>query len=519
MKLIDKFESIFNTKQESLLEKLLFKKIGEGSIRWKDLFTEELKKRLPNLINGLKLNRVISRTKVNTNSIQRNMEDIEITLASLAAEAEDIQNKISHHEMFRKDTVNIYFDISQDLLNVFNNEIKDYKTNNVIIKDGIIELYPTTLVDFPVKNVSVEYFPDNYLDKTGNDPTPENLIPGTDENYWLTEVVTGRRTTVGAYVILGFNGQVNFNILQLATSGKYPVRVSKVEIKVGTTWQEIDVYGDKIGKYITLTTLDDSGNASSYTTSYIRLTLIQDKPDFIWERTINNENEALITPSTEKTNILTNYIYKDEFALFKEQTIKNIYSYIFGLYFTRVINKSYDGDSIGHFYSKKFTNDKRYRYIEIKSEEYVPSPYTIEYKLIQHDGTYANVTTDDGLDAVAPNKRLALDNTFQAIDSFSNKTGNTILLEHFPERTNFICSKNGKDVRLVSQFDDRNDDQVIILNNVIYFNKSLTLNDIINIRYIHYSDSIIIHAILKTNTTYHTTDTPKLLSLDLEQYA
>jgi len=517
MKLLNAIDSIFNTHQRNLLEKYLYKKIGAGNIKWKDIFTEQLKKRLPNLVDGIKLNRIPGSSSINDRKLAEQMEDIELTLISLTAQSEELNNILNRHEMFRKDNVKSYTNVAQAYIDMVNNEVKDYKTNNITVKDGIVELLPSTIVDFEIKTIDIEYFPENYIDRSGNDPTEDNIYSGTNKDYWLSEIITSRRCKCGAIITLGFNGSINFNILQLSAAGKYSARISKAEVKSGSSFVKVNFKGNTVGKNLQLTILDEDGNPVSYVTEYIRLTITQDKPDFLWEKYIDNEKEILSYES-EQEKIVTDYIYKDKFELVHSEIVRNVYSYIFGLYYIRVMLKTYDGDTVGNFYSRKYSIDRTFRFINIKTEEYKPSPFTIEYKVIQHDGAYANYNSPTG--NIEPYVDIELTNTYSGTEIISGVTGNTIILKHYPifstSLDNFDCSINGKQVRLIKEFDEKNDNQVIMIGKVLYFNKSLSSGDTIKIYYKHYTDYVIVQAILKTNTVYQNPDTPKILKFDVK---
>ena len=289
MKILNIIESIFNTKQKKFLEELFFKKIGEGSVRWKDVLTEQLRKRLPNLVDGLVLDKVPGNSMIVQNKITEQIEDIEITLASLAAQSEDLNNTLSRHEMFRKDNVKSFFNIAQDYLDMINNEVKDYKTNNITVQNGVVELLSTMITDFKIETTEVEYFPDNYIDRSGNDPANDNVTPGTDKNYWLSEILTSSKREAGAKVTIGFNGSIRFNVLQISAAGKYALRIKSIETWDGVIWTEVPFSGVTTGKNFELKCLDANGNPTAYNTEFIRITIVKNNPDFIWRKTIDNK--------------------------------------------------------------------------------------------------------------------------------------------------------------------------------------------------------------------------------------
>lgn len=514
MKILNQITSVFNTKQKKLLEEFLFKKVGSGLIQWKEVFLQQFKKRLPNLADGLKLNKIPGESKIDINSVNEQLEDIEITLTSLAAEDEVINTTLHRHEMFRKDDVKVFFNISQNYMDMINNEIKDYRTNNVTVENGIIEMLPTTIMDFSIKTVDVTYFPDNLIDRSGNDPTPDNIIPGTDADYWLSQIVTQHKSQVGAVVTFGFNGYIKFNILQFSTAGKYPLRVSKVEIEEGNgIWVEKTFSLNYSGKYIQLIAMDGD-IPTTHSTEYVRVTFVQDRADFLWEHTVTNEREVLEDMDTEKDKCITSLIYKDTFDLIEEKIVKNVYSYIFGLYYARILLKTYDGDNTGNFYSRKFTLDNGFEFVNIKTTEYKPSPFTIEYKLIQHDGSYANTGITTG--NILPNTKVKLLDIFKDTRVFSGMNGNSISLQHAPIKNNFSCYLNGKSVRLVDEFDETNDYQVMIVGKFLYFNKALVSSDTLRVFYSYRTDYIIVKITLKTNTVYQSPNCPKVLDFNVE---
>jgi hypothetical protein len=509
MKILDSIKTVFNDKQKRQLQELFFKKIGEGKIPWKDVYTENLKKRLPNLIDGLKLDRMPAKNKININKINEQLEDIDISLVSLAAESEEINQTLSRHEMFRKDDVKSFFNISQNYVDMVNNEVKDYRTNNVTVQNGIVEMVPSLITEFQIKTVEVEYFPDNLIDRLGNDPTPENLTPGTDKNYWLSEILTQKRTTVGASVIIGFNGNVNFNKLILSLAGKYPITVQSVEIKEGDQWREVQFTGSTTTRFTQLTMIDENGDSIAFQCEEIRLTFIQDKPDFVWSRTIDNEEEIL--RGEEKTRIVNDVIYNDKFEISREQEVKNIFSYIFGLYYIRVMLQKYSAHLTGNFYSRKFSIEDSFKYITINSEEYKPTPFEISYKIIQHDGSIASV--EGG--SILPNTKMKLINLYSYNQIISGVNTSFLKLSHYPITVDFLCKLNGYPIRLVESFDEKNDYQVMIRKNILFFSKRLRTIDTVEVFYKHYTDNITVQATFEINSTNDTVDCPRILNFSV----
>ena len=46
-----------------------------------------------------------------------------------------------------EDDVKSYFNISKNFTDIVNNEVKDYKTNNVTVQNSVIELTPSMVID------------------------------------------------------------------------------------------------------------------------------------------------------------------------------------------------------------------------------------------------------------------------------------------------------------------------------------------------------------------------------------
>lgn len=520
MKILDTIKNTFNENQRNQLEQLFFKKIGEGKIPWKDVYIQELRKRLPSLINGITLDRVPSKNKINLNKMKEQLEDVEISLISLASESEELNHTLSRHEMFRKDDVKSFFNISRQYVDIVNNEIKDYRTNNITVQNGIIELIPSLIIDFRIKDVEVEYFPDYLLKRFGNDPTPENLTPGTDKNYWLSEILTYRKGQVGAKITLSFNANINFNKLILNMAGKYPVTIEKVEVKSGDTWQNVKFVGKSTEKFTQLITVDDNGDSTTYQGEHVRLTLVQNKPDFVWEMDVNNEEE-IFRDDTEKAKTVSKTLYQDKFELVEEKTLKNSFSYIFGLYYIRIMLQKYSSNLEGNFYSRKFSKDRSFKYLTINSEEYKPGNFSIEYKVIQHDGSLASINNPEGITEeeraqVKPNVRLELLDIFPGYKIASGMNDTKLNLDNYPIDDGFLCKVNGKEVRKVTKFDEKDDYQVIISKNTLFFNKMIISTDTVEISYRYYTDYVIIQAILKTETNYDVVDSPKITDFSVE---
>jgi hypothetical protein len=512
VKILNSIPSLFNILQKRTLENYLKQKVGTGLIQWKSIFKEHFNRRYLQIANGLKLDRVTSNSKADINRISEQFDDIEITLSSLASESDTLNTTIHHHEMFRKDNVKTFFNISKQYVDMVNNEVKDYSTNNVTVENGIIEMIPSTVIDYPIKTVEVTYFPDNHLDRSGNDPTPENIVPGTDNDYWLTEIITQHRSSVGAVVTFGFGGHATFNVLQFSAAGKYAIDIDTIEVLEGDDWVEYDWSGDDCGKFIQVSLIDESDVPVMVSAEFVRVTFIQKKSDYLWEKRIDNEREVLNAEYTGET-VTNNYVYNDTFELYQSKTLSNVHSYIFGLYYIRILLKTYNGFLTGNFYSRKFPLKAGSEFITLDTDEYAPSPFTISYKLIQHDGSYA--TTGNQNNTLSNGERVHLVDTFRDLHTSFGSNSNVIKLQHLPITSGFTCSINGISTRLVEQFDQKNDYQVIISGNILYFNKQIKTSDMVRAYYYYLTDYVIVHAILKINTGYEHTDCPKILKFNV----
>jgi len=425
-----------------------------------------------------------------------------IALVSLLSESDRIDGTIGKHEMFRKDEVKAYKNILAKYLDVIDNTIRDYKLNNIEIVEGKIQLLPANIVTYDAKNVTVEYFPEAYLEKLGNDPTYENIKAGTDSGYWLSKIIVEDMGRVGATVTLDFDGLITFNMLRINLVGKYAPLVEKLEVYDIDHWEEVDFTGFEYEKRSALSLTEDK-----VSTQYIRITIVQEKPDYLWEVKVDNIDEILEDEGKTKA---INDTFKGDFYLNKEVTYEGVYEYLFGAYNIVPILKMYKDD--GYFLSKKYKVDDVIRDVKVKATESKPESSAITYSAILQDESSVSLTLGNV---------TAIDKEFLKYETRSNLTSNYIELSSYPllDPDKIIYVKvNGKDAIYVDKFTQSGKLEYYVRGNRMYFNENLT-GKLVNVFYTHYTDTIVIKIDMTTNETdddrYTIPSTPSISDLEV----
>lgn len=390
MNLINNIKTYYTQKQIDLLSRYLDDKVKDGNILWQKTYDRLFQERASQVEFPVSFNTVNPRDNI----LYRNFEDtfnlINIITTTLAYEYYNLKTLINNHEMFRKDDVNSISNLKNKTLNIVSNNIINF--TNISTDNGYIECNPTTLTEFKIENVECELFPKNYLDKSGNLPNSENLISGKHD-YWLTEIVLDHEETCGATFTIDFGTYVNFNMLFLNFACKYIPNITKIEINniesLVENFYQVDYKIRKYQKATEVYFLNDNNEYKSYITNKVRITIEQDRYDFIWKKFNNKEDEILNKEITSTDNI-TNLLYKNDYYLDPSKYVTNVYSYVFGLYFIRVLFKDYnvkDTNNItetfilnsttnnkkafilDNIFSKRKPNDPKHLYVYINGSE------------------------------------------------------------------------------------------------------------------------------------------------------
>lgn len=374
MNLINNIKTYYTQKQIDLLSRYLDDKVKEGNILWQKTYDRLFQERVSQIEFPVSFNTVNPRDKI----LYRNFEDtfnlINVISTTLAYEYYSLKTLINNHEMFRKDDVNSISNLKNKTLNIVSNNITNF--TNISTDNGYIECNPTTLTEFKIDNVECELFPKNYLDKSGNLPNADNLISGKHD-YWLTEIVLDHEETCGATFTIDFGTYVNFNMLFLNFACKYIPNITKIEINniesLTENFYQVEYKTRKYQKATEIYFLSDNNEHKSYITNKVRITIEQERYDFIWKKFNNKEDEILNKEITSTDNI-TNLLYKDNYYLDPSKYVTNVYSYVFGLYFIRVLFKDYNVKETNNvtetfFFNETLNNKKSFTLDNIFSKK------------------------------------------------------------------------------------------------------------------------------------------------------
>jgi hypothetical protein len=514
MKILDNIISIFNTKQRELIDNLMDSAVYNKTIKWREVFNKKLDERLARIDNVLTLERVNKRSKIEKRKIIEQLEDIILTFTALGYEYDTLRSTVNLHEMLKKDKVKTTYNIARDQISVLYNNVQNYYGRNISIIDGVVELQPEIVIEHRIRGASATYFPENIIQRIGNEPTAENLTSGTDADYWLTEILTREKNETGAYVELDYFGTIDFNTLTLNAAGKYPIKLTNIYIYQNDVWAEIDFAGKNTGKVITVVMVNENGNSKKFQASKIKLRIVQETEIFLWEKTITNELQILDNTDTEHNKSIINLLYNDTYDMYTNQHLTNVYNYMFGLYYVRTTLKTYTSDNKGYFYSRQYPITNQYQYVEVKATTYSPEHTNIEYNILQHNGERADFGT------IENNTKMQITDKFDITENLNGDNTNKLVLQHYPiiDKTLYpiTCIINDRTAIMMKQFIDNNQLQFIVNGDYLYFNKILLTTDNIEIQYSHRSDYFVVECILSSSSAFYTVDTPKIKSLELE---
>lgn len=366
MNLINNIKTYYSQKQMDLLSRYLDDKVKDGNILWQKTYDRLFQERVSQIEFPVSFNTVNPRNQI----LYRNIEDtfnlINVITTTLAYEYYNLKTLINNHEMFRKDDVNSISNLKNNILNIVSNNIINF--TNISTDNGYIECNPTTLTEFKIDNVTCDLFPLNYLDKSGNLPSADNLLSGK-QDYWLSEIVLDHEETCGATFTIDFGTYVNFNTIFLNFACKYIPSITKVEINnIESLQEDFNIVDYELRKYQKATEIyfkGENNEHKSYITNKVRITIEQNRYDFVWKKFNNKEDEILNNEITSTDNI-TNLLYKDSYYLDPSKYVTNVYSYVFGLYFVRVLFKDYnvkDTNNITETYTLNATTNNKKTFV------------------------------------------------------------------------------------------------------------------------------------------------------------
>lgn len=495
MKIIDNINTIFNDGMLDLLKKFLEERVRRGNVSWEDAYNTLLSKTSDVLSNGLTLTRQQTNGKIKAKDILTELSLVKIFLAALELESKNIDRVLGTHELIRKDNVRTITDVKRRYLDIVNHSIQELKTRNIEIKDGRIRLFPLVVQNFKIRDVEVEYLPDSIVKRIGNDPSPENITPGTDRGYWETTILTKGLTPVTAKVVLNFGDTISFNRLRMNLAGKYASTITDVEIVSGGNWTSIHT-GDITSKFVTVI------YPQIYQTTQIRITFTQTIGEFLWWTVTDNGMELLKEETREDAVDLgvRRSTEKDAYLPITEEKFSNVYGFVLGIFNVVVSLNIYSGDEDGTFYSRKFISDVPIETVKLVDDiiEYKPGSSSILYNIIQQDGSRV---------ATIPGQKVSLTKAFTTTQTLTNGKANFVELASPPLDTNISTTVNGDDAQLVTEFSGNGSLEYIINGKKLFFSVPVE-GKTVSVVYNHRTDFFVIEIILNNGTPENQLDSP-----------
>lgn len=308
-------------------------------------FTEKFKNTLSDITFPVSFDKVL------TNEINEKKEDntfnlIDLDIAALTYNTIELNKIINNNEIIRKDDVNTYNNIKNDKLTNFSL----YSVNNkpIYYDNSKIELMPSILLEYNISDIEVDFFPKKYTYLKGNTLTKENVKD--NDQFWMVQLYNDINAITGADITITFTNYIDFNNIILNYFGKYRPEIESIQISVLNNnveeFQNID-FNMEVDKKNLIIYFEDSntGEHKSYYTNKIKIRLVQSRYDYVWKAEVDNENEILKGEYTS-LDAINKYIYENKTDLNEKRILRNQYTYTFGLFYIKVLYKSYNAKKV-----------------------------------------------------------------------------------------------------------------------------------------------------------------------------
>lgn len=503
MRILENVTTVFDDNLITLIEKYLEEKVRRGEIVWKDAYDLLLDTAAEKLTGSLLMDAQEYHGKINRDAIKNDFALAKIYMAALELESKNIDRILGTHELLRKDNVRVITDIKRRYLDIVNHSIQEFRTINIVVKDGKIRLFPLKSQVFAPRDVSATYTPSTYVERLGNDPTIDNISSGTDAGYWETTIISNSQTPTSAILELDYVDTITFNRLKINSSGKFPITITNVEILENEEW--VSVHDEnETSKYINIV------YPETYQTSKIRLTLTQTIGEFKWWTIVDNR-ESLIDDDRREEAVdesVRESIEDIKYTPIVKKQVNNVYEYVLGVYNVLVFLDIYSGSDDGLFYSRKFTWDSPIETIRLSDEiqEYAPGSSSISYSIVQQDGSRVPISLG---------QTVALTKTFTKTQTLTNGIGNSVELSSAPLKNGIIVSVNGETATLVTEYSGVGGLEYIISGKKLFFNVSVEGKSV-STYYSHKTDYFVVEIRLNNNTNENQFDTPSVENFEVD---
>lgn len=316
-------------------------------------FTEKFKNTLSDITFPVSFDKVLT-SEINEKKEDNTFNLIDLDILSLAYNTIELNKIINNNEIIRKDDVNTYNNIKSGKLTNFS--LSSVNNKAIYYDNSKIELIPSVLLEYNINNIEVDFFPKKYTYLKGNNLTKENIKD--NDQFWMVQLYNDINAKTGADIIITFSNYVNFNNLMLNYFGKYRPEIECIQIFENNEFKDVNFNVDIDKKNLIIYFENpENGEHQSYYTNKIKIKLVQSRYDFVWKAEVDNENEILKGEYTS-LDAINKYIYENKTELNEKRILRNQYTYTFGLFYIKVLYKSYNAKKVDTITLNGFINNE-----------------------------------------------------------------------------------------------------------------------------------------------------------------
>lgn len=316
-------------------------------------FTEKFKNTLSDITFPVSFDKVLTR-EINEKKENNTFNLIDLDLLALTYNTIELNKIINNNEIIRKDDVNTYNNIKSGKLTNFS--LSSVNNKAIYYDNSKIELMPSVLLEYNINNIEVDFFPKKYTYLQGNNLTKENVKD--NDQFWMVQLYNDINAKTGADITITFSNSVNFNNLMLNYFGKYRPEIESIQIFENNEFKDVNFNVDIDKKNLIIYFENpENGEHQSYYTNKIKIRLVQSRYDFVWKAEVDNENEILKGEYTS-LDAINEYIYENKTELNEKRILRNQYTYTFGLFYIKVLYKSYNAKKVDTITLNGFINNE-----------------------------------------------------------------------------------------------------------------------------------------------------------------
>lgn len=316
-------------------------------------FTEKFKNTLSDITFPVSFDKVLT-SEINEKKEDNTFNLIDLDLLALTYNTIELNKIINNNEIIRKDDVNTYNNIKSGKLTNFS--LSSVNNKAIYYDNSKIELIPSVLLEYNINNIEVDFFPKKYTYLKGNNLTKENVKD--NDQFWMVQLYNDINAKTGADIIITFSNYVNFNNLMLNYFGKYRPEIESIQIFENNEFKDVNFNVDIDKKNLIIYFENpENGEHQSYYTNKIKIKLVQSRYDFVWKAEVDNENEILKGEYTS-LDAINKYIYENNTELNEKRILRNQYTYTFGLFYIKVLYKSYNAKKVDTITLNGFINNE-----------------------------------------------------------------------------------------------------------------------------------------------------------------